>query len=152
MGTFELINAIASLVGGALLTIWSQKAKDLHEERTYRKEQFDRTEGSVQSARNFVAPWKGHYWIRGAIALIVVAYFFIVPAIALLFIPGVQVVIGYYDTAHGFWPWSSPMEGVTWVKTGAADAARVLVYDPVKNNVLISIIAMYFGNQFARRG
>lgn len=151
MGTFELINAVASLFGGAILTIWSQSQKDRHEEHIRSVERFDRQEQSTVGAREVVAPWKGYYWIRGAIALIVIAYFFIVPSIAVLWMDGVQVVVGYYDTAYGFWPWSSPQESVTWVKTGAEDALRVLVYDPVKNNVLISITAMYFGNQFARR-
>jgi hypothetical protein len=152
MGTFELINAAVSLLGGAVLTIWSNSQKDRHEEHLRSMERQNAREESTRAAREVVAPWKGYYWIRGAIAITVAAYFFIIPAVVVLFMDGVQVVIGYYDTAYGFWPWSSPQESVTWVKTGAADAARVLVYDPVKNNVLISVIGMYFGNQFARRG
>lgn len=152
MGTFELINALASLFGGAVLTIWSQSQKDRHEAHMRSMERFDRAEGSTVAAREVVAPWKGFYWVRSAIALLVMAYFFALPALVVLFLDGVQVVIGYYDTAYGFWPWSSPQENVSWVKAGASDPARILVFDPIKNNVLISITAMYFGNQFARRG
>lgn len=151
MGTFELINGIVSLIGGGILTLWAQSRQDLAAEREWRAGMQDRTESSTQSARGHKASWKGYYWVRGAIALIVVAYFFILPAVP-LFVDGVQIVIGYYDTSAGFWPWQSNFEAVNWVKTGAADAQRVFVLDPVRNNVLIAIIAMYFGNQFTRRG
>jgi len=151
MGTFEIINAIVSLLGGGIMTMWAQTSKDRHEERLHRLELADRTEASTTAAREYKAQWKGFYWIRGGIALIVTTYFFILPAAA-VFIDGVQVVIGYYDTSKGFWPWSATLESVAWVKAGASDAQRVIVMDPVRNNVLISIIGMYFGNQFARRG
>lgn len=150
MGTFELINAIASLIGGGILTLWSQSRQDLAEERKWRAGNQERTELSVGAAREHEGKWKGYYWIRGAIALIVVSYFFILPA-APLFVDGIQVVIGYYDTANGFWPWQGSAEAVHWIKTGAADAQKVFVLDPIRNNVLIAIIAMYFGNQFTRR-
>ena len=152
MGTFELINAAVSLLGGAALTIWSNAQKDRHEEHLRSMERRHAAEESSRAAREVTAPWSGYYWIRGAIALIVISYFFLLPAVAVLWLDGVQVIIGYYDTAQGFWPWSSSQESVAWVKTGASDAVRVLVFDPVKNNVLVSIIGMYFGNQFARRG
>jgi hypothetical protein len=151
MGTFEMINAILSLLGGGIMTMWAQGAKDRHEERLHRLEMADRTEGSTTAAREHKAQWKGFYWIRGTIALIVTAYFFIVPSVA-VFIAGVQIVIGYYDVSAGLWPWSSNIEAVAWVKAGAADPDHIIVMDPVRNNVLISIIGMYFGNQFARRG
>ena len=150
MGTFELINAIASLVGGGILTLWAQSRQDLADERKYRTGQQERTEASSTAARDHKPAWKGYYWIRGAIALIVVSYFFILPAVP-LFVDGVQIVIGYYDTSQGFWPWQTDFEAVNWVKTGAADAQRVFVMDPVRYNILIAIIAMYFGNQFTRR-
>jgi len=151
MGTFELINAIASLIGGGILTLWSQRAQDLAEERKFRAGQQERQAQATDAARNHKAQWKGFYWVRGAIALIVVSYFFLVPSLA-IFMDGVQVAVGYYDTANGFWPWSGSYEAVTWVKAGAAEPTTTMVFDPVRNNVLISIIAMFFGNQFTRRG
>lgn len=151
MGTFELINAIVSLIGGGILTAWSQRMKDQAEFQRMSLERFQASESSTVSAREHPAPWQGFYWVRSAIALLVIAYFFLVP-VAAVFMDGIQVIVGYYDTTQGFWPWSNPSEAVTWVKTGAADASKVIVYDPVRNNVLISIIGMYFGNQFTRRG
>lgn len=150
MGTFELINAIVSLFGGGLLTIWAQARKDRHEEFQRAMEWRAYGEQSAVSAREFTAPWQGYYWIRGLIALLAASYFFVVPLVAML-LGDVGVVIGYYDTTRGFWPWSSSIEMVTWIQAGPADAARTLVYDPVKNNIMINIAGMYFGNQFARR-
>jgi hypothetical protein len=150
MGTFEIINAAVSLGLGAVMTIWAQALKDAAERQRMLMERYTAGEQSIQAARNHEAPWKGFYWVRSAIAVTVVIYFFLVPVIALC-INGVQVVVGYYDVTQGFWPWSSDFESVTWIKAGAAEPLRVLVYDPVRNNVLISIISMYFGNQFARR-
>lgn len=150
MGTFELINAAGSLLMGGVMTIWAQAMKDRADQQKMLMERYSAGEKSVVTAREHVAQWKGFYWVRSAIALIVIAYFFLAP-FAALFIDNVQVAIGYYDTVRGFWPWSSDYESVTWILTGSLDATRTLTYDPVKNNVLISIIAMYFGNQFARR-
>lgn len=150
MGTFEIINAVGSLILGGVMTIWSQAMKDRAQQQEWLIQRAKLGEESVENARKHEASWKGFYWVRSAIALIVVSYFFLVPSLV-VFVDGVQVVIGYYDTARGFWPWSSDFESVTWVKVGATLPDKVMVYDPVRNNVLISIISMYFGNQFARR-
>lgn len=151
MGTFELLNAVISLFGGGLLTLWAQGRKDRHEEMQAALVRFDRIESSAVSARMHDAKWKGFYWVRGLIALLAASYFFLLPGVSVLFFSDVGVVIGYFDVSGGFWPWSSSVESVTWIKTGPSDAGRVLVYDPVKNNIMLSITAMFFGNQFARR-
>ena len=151
MGTFELINAGVSLGLSGLLTIWQQARKDQYETNKMLLERHAAAEGSITAAREVQAPWKGFYWVRSAIALVVISYFFLVPLIAMI-MGNVQVIVGYFDISQGYWPWSAEYESVTWVKTGPSNADRVLVYDPVRNNVLISIISMYFGNQFARRG
>ena len=57
MGTFELINAIGSLVGGGLLTIWSQAIKDRTEREKLALEamlqRHQATDASQSSAREF---------------------------------------------------------------------------------------------------
>ncbi|MEM9226330.1 MAG: hypothetical protein AAGA45_00015 [Verrucomicrobiota bacterium] len=150
MGTFELINAAVSLVSSGIMTFWGQALADRQETQRMLIERYNAGEKSVTSARQHEAKFKGFYWVRSGIAGLAAIYFFIIPFIALL-MGDTSVIVGYFDITQGFWPWSSDFESVTWVKLGPADASRVLVYDPVKNNIMISIVTMYFGNQFARR-
>jgi hypothetical protein len=65
------------------------------------------------------------------------------------FIPDITIVIGYYDTARGFWPWSSTYETINWIAIGSG--LRPIVISPVTNNILITIIGMFFGNQITKR-
>lgn len=152
MGIIELISAGGGLILGGIMTIWSQSMKDRAQMVDHLLQKNAAGEESAASARETVAPWKGYYWVRAAIAIIATCYFFILPGIAIMFFNNVQVVVGYFDTTQGFWPWSSDFQSITWVKMGPAEATKVLVYDPIKNNIMISIISMYFGNQFTRRG
>ncbi|MGF1451335.1 MAG: hypothetical protein ACFB21_04570 [Opitutales bacterium] len=73
----------------------------------------------------------------------------LLPVIIPAFLPDVTIVIGYYDTARGFWPWSSSYETINWVAVGSG--VRPLVISPVTNNILITIIGMFFGNQITKR-
>jgi hypothetical protein len=50
--------------------------------------------------------------------------------------PDITIVIGYYDTARGFWPWSSTYETINWIAIGSG---------------LRPIIGMFFGNQITKR-
>jgi len=65
------------------------------------------------------------------------------------FIPDITIVIGYYDIARGFWPWSSTYETINWIAVGSG--LRPIVISPVTNNILITIIGMFFGNQITKR-
>ena len=121
---------------------------------------------SQSAAREFKGD-KGFHFTRRTIALLVV----IVPVfrkaepghvVALLlgtaitlpillpaFIRDITIVIGYYDTVHGFWPWSSTYETINWIAIGSG--LRPIVISPVTNNILITIIGMFFGNQITKR-
>lgn len=150
MITLEMINFLATGLGSAWLTMSAQKSADIAEERKYNSAHYDKVVAAAEAARGADAKWRGFYWIRGAMALICATYFFIFPMLAMFF-ANVQIVIGYIDI-FGIPFFGLDQDMVLWIKfgSGAVDA-KVLVYDPVKNNIMLSIIAMYFGNQIARR-
>jgi hypothetical protein len=152
MGTFELINAIGSLVGGGLLTIWAQSMKDRAEREKLALEsalqRHQATDASQTAAREFKGD-KGFHVTRRAIALIVVLSAITMPIILPAFVPDITIVVGYYDTARGFWPWSSSYETINWIAIGSG--LRPIVISPVTNNILITIIGMFFGNQITKR-
>ena len=152
MGTFELINAIGSLVGGGILTLWAQAVKDRADrERQMLDAALQRhaaTESAQTAAREFQSD-RGFHFTRRAIALIVVLSAITFPILLPAFIQDITIVIGYYDTARGFWPWSSSYETINWVAVGSG--VRPLVISPVTNNILITIIGMFFGNQITKR-
>jgi hypothetical protein len=149
--TPDLINLIVTVGIGSVITLWQQKNKDLHEERMANRKELELYQKQAKEARDHKAHWKGFYWVRAAIALIVVSYFFIIPSVALLFFNDVQVVLGFWTTFKG--PFMMPdFESITWVKMGySGEDARILVYDPVRNSIMIAISGLFFGNQFARR-
>ena len=152
MGTFELINAIGSLVGGGLLTICSQAIKDRTERDKFALEaalqRHQASNASQSAAREFKGD-KGFHFTRRTIALLVVISAVTLPILLPAFISDITIVIGYYDTVRGFWPWSSTYETINWIAVGSG--LRPIVISPVTNNILITIIGMFFGNQITKR-
>ncbi|MGB1127035.1 MAG: hypothetical protein ACPG3X_01545 [Opitutales bacterium] len=84
-----------------------------------------------------------------AIALIVIISAITLPILLPAFIPDITIFIAYYDTARGFWPWSSTYETINRIAIGSG--LRPIVISPVRNNILITIIGMFFGNQITKR-
>lgn len=152
MGTFELINAISSLVLGGVMTIWSQGAKDRAEREKLALQaalqRHEASEAAQSRAREFEGG-AGFHMTRRAIALIVVVSGVLLPVLLPVFYPDITIVIGYYDTAQGLWPWSSTYETINWIAIGSG--LRPIVISPVTNNILITIIGMFFGNQITKR-
>lgn len=150
MISLEMINFLVTAGGSAWLTMAAQKQADLAAERKHNAAFYTEAVAAAEAARVAEPKWKGFYWVRGAMALICATYFFIVPLIAML-IGNVQIVVGYVDLVASIIPGYSS-DVVLWIKLGSgAPDAPVLVYDPVKNNIMLSIVGMYFGNQVARR-
>lgn len=152
MGTFEIVNAVSSLVIGGVMTIWSQGMKDRAEREKIAllnalKIQ-EGNEAAQSKAREFQGG-AGFHMTRRAIALIVVICGIALPIILPAFIADITIVIGYYDVARGFWPWSSTYETINWIAVGSGQ--RPIVISPVTNNILITIIGMFFGNQITKR-
>lgn len=152
MGTFELINAVGSLIGGGILTLWAQGMKDRADRERLALEaalaRHEATENAQSRAREFRGD-RGFHFTRRAIALIVVISAIALPILLPAFIPDITIVIGYYDTVRGFWPWSSTYETINGIAVGSG--LRPIVISPVTNNILIMIIGMFFGNQITKR-
>ena len=152
MGTFELINAVASLIIGGILTLWSQGIKDRADREKLMLDaalkRHEVTDASQRAAREFQGQ-AGYHMTRRAIALIVVISAITLPILLPAFIPDITIVIGYYDTARGFWPWSSTYETINWIAIGSG--LRPIVISPVTNNILLTVIGMFFGNQITKR-
>ncbi len=136
--------------------MWGNSLKDRHELDMAHANQHKATVEATQAARNYEAKWNGFYWVRSAIALIVICAYFLWPMLPVIIaafkgLP-VQIAVGYYDTVGATWPWQVSMEQIHWIKVGSSDPnAVVSVLDPVRNIAMISIIGFYFSNQAARR-
>jgi hypothetical protein len=148
MGTFELINAISSLVLGGIMTVWSQSIKDRAEREKLALQRHQATEASQIKAREFQGS-SGFHMTRRAIALIVVIAVVLLPILLPAIYPDITIVIGYYDTTQSTWPWSNTYESIHWIAAGSG--TRPIVISPVMNNILITIIGMFFGNQMVKR-
>jgi hypothetical protein len=152
MGTFELINAISSLVLGGIMTVWSQSIKDRSEREKLALqvalEHHQATEASQIKAREFQSS-SGFHMTRRAIALIVVIAVVLLPILLPAIYSDITIVIGYYDTTKSIWPWVNTYESIHWIAAGSG--TRPIVISPVMNNILITIIGMFFGNQMVKR-
>jgi len=149
MITAELLTFLVTAGGSAWMTLAGARAADQALKDKWNSKHYTEAVAEAEAARTVEAKWKGFYWVRGAMALICATYFFIVPLIAMLQ-GNVQIMIGYTDFV-GI-PFLGGDDLTIWIKMGSsAPDARILVYDPVKNNIMLSIIGMYFGNQVARR-
>ncbi|MEO0797169.1 MAG: hypothetical protein AAFX93_18605 [Verrucomicrobiota bacterium] len=152
----EILSGFATAIGSAIITIHSNNLKDRHDLMMAQLTQHQATVDAANAARSHEAKWKGLYWVRSAIALIVICAYFLWPLLPVIIgaIKGlpVQIAVGYYDTVGASWPWQVSMEQIHWIKVGSsAPDAVVSVLDPVRNIAMISIIGFYFGNQAARR-
>lgn len=150
MGTFELINLVGSTALSLLGTMMANSQAALQREREWRFKVHAAQEGSTGAARAFGGHWHGYYWARVLIALLACGYLFVLP-VAAVFIDGVQIVVGFYDTSTSIWPWSSPVDAIHWVKAGAADPVRIVFIYPAQTNIALTVVGFFFGNQIGRR-
>lgn len=164
---FELINLGMSVLGGGGLTIagnlvnsfcdligdlGENRRKAAQEKHDQDLEKHEASDASQTSAREFQGT-KGFHKTRQWIAKVVIACYFVLPLTlpfisALLGLP-VTVSIGYFDIFQR-WPWSESVEIVKWVTIGQ-EGGYPIVITPIMNNVVITIIGMFFGNQMVKR-
>ena len=149
MGYFELANMLGSSLLGAVLTIWKQRIADDQERFKMALQGFQASEES-QSPRLAFRSDKGFHLTRRIIALLVITTLVCGPVVFPLLVSDLAIVIGYYDTSRGFWPWSGTVQSVQWIGFGSADASRVITISPVHNNMAMTIIGMFFGNQMTK--
>ena len=150
MGYFELANMLGSSLLGAILTIWKQRLADDQERFKMALQGFQASEES-QSSRLAFRSDKGFHLTRRIIALLIIITLVCGPVVFPLLVSDLAIVIGYYDTSRSFWPWSVTVQSVHWIGFGAADASRVITISPVHNNMAMTIIGMFFGNQMTKR-
>jgi len=131
MGTFELINAISSLVLGEIMTVWSQSIKDRAErEKLAIQIALQRhlaTEISQTKAREFQDN-SGFNITRRDIALIVVITVVLLPILLQAIYSDITIVIGYYNTTQSIWSWSNTYESIHWIAAGSG--TRPIVINP----------------------
>jgi len=165
---FELLNLGMSVLGGGgitmagnLLNSFCDMIGDLSENRRKRAQQdhdnaleaHNATEDSQKSAREFIGT-KGFHKTRQWIAKVVIACYFVLPLtlpfIAALAGLNVTVSYGYLDVFQK-WPWSESVEVVKWITIGSPGGFPIVIH-PVMNNVVLTIVGMFFGNQMVKRG
>ena len=150
MGTFELLNLVGSTAVSLIGTLWANNQAALQREREWRLKVHEARHAGTEAARAFGGHWHGYYWARVLIALLAVGYLFGLP-VAAVFVDGVQVVVGFYDTSTSIWPWASPVDAIHWIKAGAAVPERVVFIYPVQTNIALTVVGFFFGNQIGRR-
>ena len=150
----NVINNIPSLdsVTNLINTIGTKRLENKKENNEQSIKEHEANEKSSKGAREFKGT-EGYHKTRQWIAKTVIVTYFVLPFVlpfigALVGVP-FTVSYGYYDIFQK-WPWSESVEVVKWITIGNEGGIPMLIH-PVMNNVVISIVGMFFGNQMVKK-
>jgi hypothetical protein len=142
MGTVELANFFASTLTAGVLTVWGAKIKNAQALQQMQMEVFQAQAGIKKAALEFKSD-AGFHFTRRAIAMLVVTTL-VCGSVLLPVIADAPVAVGYIKSVSSFW--AGDTTAIEWI---AADPGTIMI-SPVHNNMGISIIGMFFGNQFVK--
>lgn len=92
----------------------------------------------------------GFHITRRIIALTCVFSIIVLPIILPVFSgESISIAYGYVENSWSILPWVSEVPVVKWVVFG--DATKTIVINPIMNNIIISIIGLFMGNQISKK-
>jgi len=137
----EMITMILSVVGGAVMKMWSQSQADKAEQQKALIQQFSASEDSVQNARNYQNP--NAQWIRRflVVSFMGMAMFILIaPILNLPTVVPVEVTSGFkflfldFTTTVTEWVTLEGMVTPEWLP-----------------HAIMSVVGMYFGQSLVSR-
>ena len=134
----ELITMLFSTVLGGVMSIWGQSNKA-------KAEQQKALVGAVSDAREHGSKDKHFAWTRRIIALSAVFSIIVLPKVAALLYPEVNVIVGYTEMQGGFLNWLfGTTEAIEW------KYAQGFVITPLDTHIVSAIVGLYFGAGFTK--
>lgn len=134
----ELITLFSSSAMSGLFKLWSMNLKVRRDERLatllalQNKNQPINTKVLSPKSKNF-------QWTRRLIAYTAVLFIIVFPKLAAVYVPDLNIHIGYPQVSKGFLWFTSDVERITWVHL------QGLVITPLDTHLLSAIIGLYFG-------
>ena len=134
----ELITMLFSTVLGGVMSIWGQSNKN-------KAEQQKLLIAGQQEAREHGKTDVHFAWTRRIIALSAVFSIIVLPKVAALLYPEVNVIVGYTEMQGGFLNWLfGTTEAIEW------KYAQGFVITPLDTHIVSAIVGLYFGAGFTK--
>jgi hypothetical protein len=141
----ELITMLASTLLGGFMSMWgaSNKARADREKMMLQRADFQNK--AVTSAREYGLKDTHFAWTRRIIALSSVGSIIVLPKVAAMWYPEIDVIVGYTELQGGLFNWLfGPGEAIVW------KAARGFVITPLDTHLVSAIVGLYFGAGFTK--
>lgn len=133
----ELVTMLGSGVLSGVMTLWSQSLKAKQEQHNMLIDTIKVTNAGVEAARKEQNP--KIQLTRRIIALTAVFSIILLPKLAALFMPSLNVLVGYTEWNPGFWFFTDGAEQIKWM------AYNGLVITPLDTHLMSAIVGLYFG-------
>lgn len=134
---FELITLLGSTVISGVLKIFAAKSKAKNDKELAMVAMMGKQGQLYKEAREFDN--KGFRFTRRIIAILCTISIVVLPIVLGALIPAMPIWFGYTEIDPGFWPFTSDVNVVEWVKMDG------IVITPFHTHIFSSIIGMYFG-------
>jgi hypothetical protein len=140
---FEIITMLGSSVLGGVMSMWGQAQKNKQENHKMMMQSRQQEQESIQAARNVD---KFSALTRRIIALTGVFSIILLPKLAAIFMPELNVAVGYTEWQPGLWFFTEGQDAVVWKSFSGG-----LVITPLDTNLMSALVGFYFGASAVKR-
>ena len=138
----ELMTMLGSGLMSGIMTLWSQSMKSKAEQHSRLMDKIGVHKDMVSEARTYASP--GFQFTRRAIALLAMLSIIVLPKVAALLMPEINVLVGYTQWNPGFWFFTEGVDQIKWM------AYNGLVITPLDTHLMSAIIGLYFGSSVVK--
>lgn len=137
---FEIITMLGSGIFSGVMTLLSKSMDAKRSQNEMMMQALGAQNAAWNDARN------AHHlsFTRRTIAILSVLSIIVLPKVAALVWPDVQVTVGYTEFHPGFWFLTDGRNVVEWV------TASGLTITPLDTNLVAAIVGLYFGHKVAK--
>jgi len=140
---FEIITMLGSSVLGGVMSMWGQAQKNKQENHKMMMQARQQEQESIQAARNVD---KFSALTRRIIALTGVFSIVLLPKLAAIFMPDLNVAVGYTEWQPGMWFFTEGRDAIVWKSFSGG-----LVITPLDTNLMAALVGFYFGASAVKR-
>jgi hypothetical protein len=135
----ELITMMGSTIIGGFMSIWSQGIKARADREQQLIARVNATNKGIAAARTYEN--KGFQFTRRIIAILSILAIIVLPKAIAIFIPEINVTVGYTEMSSGFFSWLFGFES----ETTAWKTFQGFVITPLDTHLVSAIVGLYFG-------
>ena len=143
---FEIITMLGSSVLGGVMSMWGQAQKNKQENHKMMMQVRQQEQDAIQAAREAGQKDKFSALTRRIIALTGVFSIVLLPKLASIFMPELNVAVGYSEWQPGMWFFTEGRDAIVWKSFSGG-----LVITPLDTNLMAALVGFYFGASAVKR-